>query len=279
VLSLGQLPLLVVCVALALHLLGERRAVAKLGRPRSATARWRAGSFYAALVVILVALEGPIDTNSSTLLWVHMLQHVLLLSVAAPLIALGAPWMSIWRPLPLGLRRSVARTLARSPWVAPLRWLGRMLARPWPALIVCGGTLILWHVPAAYDLALRVEAIHVLEHLSFLGFGVLLWIQVFSSPPLRPRLGLSTRVYYVLLFDVVCWLLSLVLAFASHPLYPAYAHLAHRPGGLSALADQQIAGGVMLGPGSLAATLYVFYGLYRWLGTPAEPTGDTRQYA
>jgi cytochrome c oxidase assembly factor CtaG len=277
--SLDQLPLLLVCVTLVLHVLGERRAAVKLGRPRGREARWRAVSFYAALVVILVALEGPIDENSSSLLWVHMLQHVLLLSVAAPLLALGAPWMSIWRPLPLGFRRSVAKTVARSRWLAALRSLGRLLGSPWPALVLCSADLALWHVPAVYDLALRVEAVHVLEHLTFIVFGVLLWIQVFDSPPLRPRLRLSTRVVYVLGFDVVCWVLSLVLAFASHPLYPAYAHLAHRPGGLSALADQQIAAGVMLGPGSLVATLYVFFGLYRWLGAPGESTPSSRQYA
>ena len=119
----------------------------------------------------------------------------------------------------------------------------------------------------------------MLEHVTFIAFGVLLWIQVFESPPLRPRLPLSTRVFYVLAFDMVCWVLSLVLAFASHPLYPAYGHLANRPGGVSALADQQIAGGVMLGLGSLGATLYVFWGLYRWLGAPSETTPDGRQYA
>jgi cytochrome c oxidase assembly factor CtaG len=278
-LSLDQLPVLLVCMALALHLLGERRAVAKLRRPRSREARWRAASFYAGLAAVLVALTGPVESGSSTLLWVHMLQHVLLLSVAAPLIALGAPWMSIWRPLPLGFRRTVAKTVARSPALAPLRWLGRSLARPWPALIGCSLMLAVWHVPPVYDFALRHQGIHVLEHLTFIGFGVLLWIQVFESPPLHPRLPLATRVYYVLAFDVVCWLLSLVLAFAAHPLYPAYAHLAHRPGGLSALADQQIAAGVMLGLGSLAATLYVFWGLYRWLGAPRESTPAPRQYA
>jgi cytochrome c oxidase assembly factor CtaG len=278
-LNLDQLPLLLVCVALALHLLGERRAAVRLRRPRSREARWRACSFYAGLAMIILALEGPVESNSSTLLWVHMLQHVLLLSVAAPLIALGAPWMSIWRPLPVGARRTIAKTVARSPALAPVRWLGRNLAKPWPALIACSANLALWHVPAMYDLALRHQGVHVLEHLTFLVSGVLLWIQVLESPPLRQRLPLSTRVFYVLAFDVVCWILSLVLAFASHPLYPAYAHLAHRPGGLSALADQQLAGGVMLGLGSLAATVYVFYGLYRWLGAPRESSPDGRQYA
>jgi cytochrome c oxidase assembly factor CtaG len=144
---------------------------------------------------------------------------------------------------------------------------------------VCSANLAVWHVPGVYDLALRVEGVHVLEHVSFVVFGVLLWVQLFASPPLRPRLALSTRVYYVLAYDVVCWVLSLVLAFASSPLFPAYARLVHRPGGISALTDQQIAAGVMLGPGSLAATLYVFVGLYRWLGQPADVAESGRQYA
>src|SRR5438067_13260610 len=158
-LSLDQLPLLLVCIALAVHVLGARLPAVKLRRPRSRSARWRAVSFYAGLAFVLVALDGPVDSDSSTLLWVHMLQHVLLLSIAAPLIALGAPWMSIWRPLPLGFRRSVAKVVARSPALSPLRWLGRSLARPWPALIACSFVLAVWHVPAVYDFALRREAV------------------------------------------------------------------------------------------------------------------------
>ena len=65
---------------------------------------------------------------------------------------------------------------------------------------------------------------------------------------------------------IVSWVISLVLIFASSPLYPAYAHLAHRPGGISALTDQQLAGGVMLVPGSLSMTLFVFIQLYLWMG-------------
>jgi cytochrome c oxidase assembly factor CtaG len=84
---------------------------------------------------------------------------------------------------------------------------------------------------------------------------------------------------------IVGWVISLVLAFASHPLYSAYAQLPHRPGGISALADQQLAAGIMLGPGSLSATVFVFVGLYRWLGRPetgglVDPeTGARRGYA
>ncbi len=269
-LSIDQLPLLLVCLAFVLHVLGERRASRMLARPRPAAARWRAAAFYLALVVTVVALEGPIDEQASKLLWVHMLQHVLLMGIAAPLIVLGAPWMSIWRPLPLGLRRSVAKTVARSPGFAPVRAAVRPLGRPMWAWIAFNVDLLAWHIPAVYDYTLRSEPIHVLEHVTFLVFGVLAWAQMIDSPPLRSRLGSAQRVHYCVSAMVPGWILSLVLAFATAPLYAAYANLPSRPGGISALVDQQLAGGIMLGLGSLASTLYVFIALYRWLGE--DPT-------
>jgi putative membrane protein len=266
VLSIGELPLLLVCVAFVLHVLGERRVATMLARPRNAAARWRAASFYGALVVTVVAMEGPVDRLAPKLLWVHMLQHVLLMGVAAPLIVLGAPWMSVWRPVPLGARRRLAKTVARSSFLAPVRLIARALGRPAPAWIAFNVDLLAWHIPSAYNLTLRSEPVHVLEHLTFLLFGVLVWAQMIDSPPLRSRLGLSARVSYCVAAMVPGWVLSLVLAFATHPLYSAYADLSSRPGGISALVDQQLAGGVMLGLGSLASTIYVFWALYRWLG-------------
>jgi putative membrane protein len=265
-----DLPLAVLSLLACLHVLGEHRAVRLLGRPRSRRDRWRAASFYAGLLVVLAALASPIDTLAEKLFWVHMTQHVMLLTVAAPLIVLGAPWSSIWRPLPLGLRRSVAKTISRSPWWAPLRELAKLLARPLPAWIAFNVNLVAWHVPGAYDLAVRNRAVHDLEHVTFLLFGVLLWAQVLDSPPLRARLSAIHRVYYTVASAIVSWVVALVLVFASAPLYPAYAHLAHRPGGISALADQQLAGGVMLVPGSLSMMLFVFIQLYMWIGVDED---------
>lgn len=279
-LSVDQLPLLLVGIALVLHLLGERRAKQKLARPRGRTARWRSCAFYAGLAVTVVALEGPIDKYAPTLLWVHMLQHVLLIGFAAPLIVLGAPWMSVWRPLPLGLRRPVARSVARASALAPLRAAGRLLGRPAPAWIAFNADLLLWHVPGLYDLTLRSEAMHVLEHVTFLLFAILIWAQMLDSPPLRARLSTIMRVYYCASSMVPGWVLSLVLALAGQPLYPAYAHVVNRAGGISALGDQQIAGGIMLALGSLAGTLYVFIGLYRWLGEEGRrQSASGQQYA
>ena len=267
---LDELPVALTLAALVLHSIGERRAAIITGRPRDRRARWRAASFYAGLATILVALLGPIDSLSQKLFWVHMLQHVLLLTLAAPLIVLGAPWMSIWRPFPLGWRRTVAGTVARSPVWGPARAAGHALGRPLGAWLAFNLDLLVWHIPAAYDLTLRSTAVHVLEHISFLVFGILLWVQVIGSPPLRTRLTSVRGAYYITATLVVGWLLSLVLAFAPKPLYPAYAGLARRPGGISALTDQQLAAGVMLGLGSVSMMLYVFIALYRWLGQDEE---------
>jgi putative membrane protein len=271
-----DLPLALLSLLGCLHVLGEHRAVRLLARPRSRRERWRAVSFYAGLLVILAALASPIDTLAEKLFWVHMVQHVMLLSVAAPLIVLGTPWSSIWRPLPLGLRRTIAKTISRSRWCIPLRALGRLLARPIPAWIAFNVNLVVWHVPAAYDLAVRNRAVHDVEHVTFLLFGVLLWAQVLDSPPLRARLSAIHRVYFMVASAIVGWIVSLVLIFASSPLYPAYAQLAHRPGGISALTDQQLAGGVMLVPGSLAMTLFVFIQLYLWMGLDEDGSAPRR---
>jgi len=268
----ADFPLLLVAVTAVLYTVGERRVAGLRGTRAGALRRahLRAASFYTGLATIVIALVGPIDSNASKLFWVHMVQHVLLLTVAAPLIAMGAPWMSIWRPLPLGFRRGAAGAVARDRWARPLRAVGRTLGRPRGAWLAFNINLVVWHIPVLYDLTLRHLAIHALEHTTFLLLGVLLWCQVIESPPLRARLRPDLRVYYMVATGTVSWILSLVLAFAPSPLYPVYAHIADRPGGISALADQQIAGGVMLGPGSVSITLFVFIGLYRWLGSDGE---------
>jgi cytochrome c oxidase assembly factor CtaG len=96
---------------------------------------------------------------------------------------------------------------------------------------------------------------------------VLFWAQVVESPPLRVRLDEPRRVAYVLLGATACWLLALVLAFAPSPLYAAYSS---HPG-LSALGDQQLAAGIMLGPGSVPYGVFIFIALYRWLSVAAKP--------
>ena len=117
-----------------------------------------------------------------------------------------------------------------------------------------------WHIPWLYDLALRHVALHAAEHASYVLLGTL-----FSIPALCGGLDELWSLFYVVAGSITGWILALVLTFAQHPLYPAYAALPHRLGGLSPIADQQVAAGVMIAIGSIPYGIAVFVYLYRWL--------------
>lgn len=254
--------LVYVGLAAGLYLVGSRR---RLGRPTPL----QAVSFFAGLLTIVIALDSPIDAYADQLFWVHMLQHVLLLTVAPPLVLLGRPWPTMWRALPIKQRTSLARTLAQAGWTAPLR----ALARPLPAWILFNATVVLWHIPAAYNATLTNGAIHVVEHAMFFFTGLLFWARVIDPGPLRPRLVWPVRIAYTVGAMVVGWVLAITLVVVPHPLYGYYAGLASRPGGLTALQDQQIAAGIMWVPGSIAYAITFVIGFYRWL-EPGRASGS-----
>lgn len=261
--------------ALAMGLLyarGRHRHMRIVSAERRGKLRWRGLAFWLALATLVLALDSPIDDQADRLFWVHMVQHVLLMMVAAPLLVLAAPWIPMWRGLPLSFRRRLGSAYFGSPGWRPVRAAGRRIGAPLAVWILFNLDLAAWHVPALYGLTLRSQPVHDLEHLSFLVLAVLFWAQVIDSPPMRARLDQPRRVAYVTLGATACWLLALVLAFAPSPLYAGYGGLASRPGGLSALADQQLAAGIMLGPGSIPYALFVFIALYRWLA-PVDPEG------
>jgi putative membrane protein len=270
-----QAPFFGVLAAAVLYWLGGRKPVA--GHRDDTERRLRSAAFYGGLLTILIALDTPLDDLADSLFLAHMTQHLLLLMVAPPLIVLSAPWLRLWRPLPLGFRRTVAKSVARGRWAAPLRALAKLLARPVPAWIAFDAVLVGWHIPALYNATLSNEAVHDLEHATFLVAGVLFWLQVIDSPPVRARLAYGPRTVYLTAALLVSWVLAIVLAFASSPLYDAYAALAHRPGGLSALADQELAAGMMWVPGSIPFTIAIVWALYRWLEPTPDPPAAARR--
>jgi putative membrane protein len=265
------------------HWHGSRRAKLRAARARRFALRWRPIAFYAALVTIGGALSSPMDRLADKLFWAHMLQHVLLMLVAPPLIAFAAPWMAFWRPLPLALRRRLARAVVTSEPFEPLRRAARWIGSPVQAWLLFDVDLGLWHLPSLFDLTLRSQAVHYLEHASFVLLGILFWCQVIDSPPFHSRLGHLGRITFLMAGATASWLLAVVLEFANSPLYSAYASLPSRPGGISALGDQQLASGVMLGPGSIPYAIAIFYGLYVWLGSEephersSQPVARTEQ--
>jgi cytochrome c oxidase assembly factor CtaG len=252
-----------VSIAGLLYWLGGRTRGTPVPRRRLRTA-----SFIAGLVTIVVALDSPIDAYAETLFWVHMIQHILLLTIAPPLILLGRPWPRMWRAIPLAQRTAIGRTIARAQWTAPLR----ALARPLPAWILFNATICCWHIPAAYQATLTSHPIHNLEHALFFFTGMLFWARVVDPGPLRPRLIWPVRVAYVVGAMVVGWALAITLVVVQTPIYDHYAALATRPGGISALTDQQLAAGMMWVPGSLAYTITMLIGFYKWL----EPDRSTQ---
>ena len=244
----------VVCAALAL-------LYAQGGRGRRDERR-RALCFYAGIATIVVALDTPVDAYADRLFWVHMVQHVLLITVAPPLLVLGRAWPRLWQPLPVGARRAAARVFS----------LGAPLARPVVALVLMAATLAAWHVPALYDETLRNNLVHQAEHLSFVVTALLFWAGILGAPPLRARIGGAERCLYLVLAMIPGWVLAIVLAFARTPLY---SYAPHRPGGISALADQQLAAGVMWVPGSIAYVAAACWSLYAFL----EPAPKGRRSA
>ncbi len=238
----------VVCVVLAL-------LYARGANPGRTGSAWRAVAYYGGLATIVLALDTPIDAYADRLFWVHMTQHVLLLTVAPPLLVLGRAWPRLWQPLPRSVQVAGARAFrAATP-----------LAQPTVALVVITADIAVWHIPGLYDATLTSNAVHQVEHLCFVIGGIFFWGVMLGAPPLRVRLdGLRRSLYFVLAL-VPNWVLAVVLAYARSPIY-AYGSLAHRPGGISALADQQLAAGVMWVPGSIAYVVAAAWSFYLWLG-------------
>jgi len=263
-------PIGVIVYAGILYLLGGRASAT-----RSSTAkRLRGASFYLGLLTLVLAIDSPIDVYATTLFWVHMVQHVLLMMVAPPLLLLGRPWPRIIRAFPLDVRRPLAREALVGQPLAPVRRVAIWIASPWPAFALFNGMLLLWHLPVLYHLTLRNGPVHDLEHALFFGTALLFWRHLLPSP--RPQLTEVGRVAYGTAAVLVSWVLAVVLGLAPHAVYSGYADLASRPGGLSALADQQIAAGVMWVPGSIPLTIALLYVVARWL-EPAEPSRAVRR--
>ncbi len=234
---------------------------------------WRGAYFLCAIVIILLGDSAPIDILSGRFFWVHMIQHLLLLVVMAPLLVAAAPLQPLWLGLP-GWARRLVKVAARLKAKRVLYRVEHWLRQP---AISCGLLIIgiwVWHWPALYDLALTNEAIHDwCEHLTFLAVSLLFWTQVIPSPPLRPRLGYIGQLVCVGVAIAQNVVLAALLGFAQVPLY-AYAHLAQWPGGLTALQDQQLGAGIMWTFGDLPFGIALATLVHRWLASQSDDQGE-----
>jgi putative membrane protein len=239
-------PFLIVAAALVVwHEIGLAR-LARRSRPeRTRQRRRRSFLFYGGLAVLLLSVESPIDYWSSNYFFVHMIQHLLLMFAAPTLVVAGAPWQPLLDALPGRLGRSVTRTALRDSWSRPLRAVFGFMLRPWVSIVFFSFVMILWHIPAAFDVAERSQAIHIwLLHGSFFIAGVLFWLQFIPSPPFLRRMPLVSQAAALVATNVVMWMLAMAMSiFTQVSWYSPYAHV---PGvTLPPYADQQIGAAIL----------------------------------
>jgi cytochrome c oxidase assembly factor CtaG len=220
--------------------------------------RWHAArliAFLAGLATIYLALASPVEPFASLLLSVHMVQHLLLMMIAPPLLWLGWPLFPMVRGLPEPVR---------TYWIAPLlrsRRLRRLFATlthplfAWPLFV---GLTWLWHLPPMYERGLVDERWHFVQHVCFIVAAMLFWYPVVRPYPSRPRWSKWLLFPYLLLADVQNTVLAAWLTFAPGVLYPYYLQVP-RLDGISALDDQRLAGALMWVPGSVAFLLPLFW--------------------
>jgi putative membrane protein len=263
-------PLIAATAIGVMYFLGGRsfRRACRLGTiapERIRAERRRTTWFTLGVVSLVLALQEPLDKWADQLFWAHMVQHMVLIVVAAPLIVLGAPWMRVFRALPLNWRRRLALWALRGRTGAPLRGIARGVANPWVCWWLLAIDLVVWHIPGAYDLTLRSEAVHYCEHATFLIFALFVWGHLIDSAPFHCTLSEPGRIALAFSQMVVMWVLGLLLAFAQQPWYSVYADLRHRPGGISALTDQHLGGGIMWVPASIPYSIAIIVWIYRWV--------------
>jgi len=201
----------------------------------------RLGSFLLGVFLIWAALGSPLALFDEELLTVHMLQHLLLMTIAPALILVGAPFMPLLHGLPQRFVKTVLSPLFRWP---RLQRAGHFVTQPALCWFAAAAALVGWHIPAAFTLGLQSEAWHIIEHASFLGAGFLFWwpvIQPWPGIPIWPRWSI---LLYLFLATLPCDILSAFLVFSDRVVYPVYFS-APRPFGWSVLDDQECAGALM----------------------------------
>ena len=202
---------------------------------------WRGGSFLLGIFLIWLALGSPLAAFDEKLLTVHMIQHLLLMTIAPPLILVGAPVMPLLHGLPRQFVHGIIGPLFRWP---PMQRFGRVLTQPAFCWIAAAAALVGWHIPGAFTLGLQSEAWHIVEHACFLGTGFLFWwpvVQPWPSVPVWPRWSM---LLYLFLATIPCDILSGFLVFCDRVVYPVYL-VGPRQFGVSALEDQQRAAALM----------------------------------
>jgi len=236
-----------ILASLALAVFGYIRGLLRLNsavRARLFGGR-RYAAFAAGIVTLFSALISPFDTLDDQLFSAHMVQHLVLLMIAPPLLIFGRPALACLWAFPLPARRAIGRAWIRSG----LKHAVHVLMSPIFVWLLCSAVLWFWHLPGPYGWALGSESVHAFEHVCFFVTSLMFWSLVLE-PLGRRRMDYGSTLLFVATFGVQTGLLGALLTFAGRPLYAA--HLSTTAAwGLTPLEDQQLAGLIMWIPASL----------------------------
>jgi putative membrane protein len=242
-----------------LYLWRARQTAAPAGASPTPTAGQRL-MFFVGLAGLFLSLNGPLhDLSDGYLFSAHMVQHLVLSLVVAPLLIAGTPgWML--RPL------IDVRGLG-----AAIRWLTRGAV----CFAIFNVVLAAWHIPALYNLALAQHPVHIVQHLMLLSASVLMWWPILSPLPELPRLAYPGQMLYCFLMVIPMSIVAIYITMADTLLYPAYAS-APRLWGISPSMDQHIGGLIMWIPGGL-----FFYGVmtvvfFKWANRGEDTTAGAQ---
>jgi cytochrome c oxidase assembly factor CtaG len=208
---------------------------------------WRLASFIAGIVALFIAIASPLEALDDLLLQIHMTQHLLLMIVAPPLLLAGAPAIALIRGIPPRLAKAVVGPVLRS---SAVRRIFSWLTEPLVCWIAFAAATWGWHLPAAFQLALRSDGWHVVEHACFLTTALMFWYPVIQPWPSVARWPRWAMLPYLLLADGQNTILAALFMFSEHLIYPIYA-TAPRIAGFTPLGDQIVAGAIMWVPGSI----------------------------
>ncbi len=249
-------------LAVVLYARGARGLVGRAGFPA-----WRPWCFALGILVILIALTSPIDSLGHLLLSVHMVQHWLLLMLAAPLLLLGAPGIPVLRALPRVVRREALGPFLASPRI---RHAFSILVHPVTGVVAFTLATWIWHAPALYQAALESTVVHRLEHATFLAGAILFWWSIIAPWPWRRRWHEIALVGCLLAADLQNTVFCAVLTFSQSVIYPNY-EATSTAYGWNALRDQHTAGAFMWTAGQVVILPTVAWLVLRALkGRPME---------
>lgn len=246
-------------VTVFLYMWGMRRLWRRAGTGRGITARGRL-SFLGGMLALLVALVSPLDALAGVLFAAHMIQHMVIVLVAAPLLVMSDFGLAALWALPRRWSQAAGQGWNGS---RALSGLWRAISSPISAWFLFAAAMWLWHAPALYEAALWYEVVHDLEHLIFLLTALLFW-WVLLRRTTQQHLQYGMAIPYLFTTLLHSGILGALMTFAAEPWYPYYTTLVE-PWGLTPMQDQQLAGLIMWIPGGTVFTLLTIGYFAAWL--------------